>query len=136
MKIILALLIVFMLIGCNEDSPTGYKNSQSGEQFELQIGETISVDEGKFVFKFDSVPVDNRCPKGAVCRDTGDAVVVIKVLNSYFEFHTSQWPRGMIINEYHIELIYLSPKPWHPVEPNIYTAKFMAGRVIIGSIKK
>jgi len=132
MKFVLTLSIVFLLIGCNEDSPTGYKHSQSGEQFELQIGESISIDDGELVFEFDSVPVDSRCPERAVCVHSGDAVVVIKVFNSYYEFHTSQWPRGMTINEYHIELISLSPRQLQPIEQTVYTAKFIAGKVILG----
>jgi len=132
MKFVLTLLIVFLLIGCNEDSPTGYKHSQSGEQFELQIGESISIDDGELVFEFDSVPIDSRCPERAVCVHPGDAVVVIKVFNNYYEFHTSQQPRGMTINEYHIELISLSPRLLQPIEPTIYTAKFIIGKVILG----
>jgi len=38
----------------------------------------------------------------------------------------------MTFNEYHIELISLSPRLLQPIEPTIYTAKFIIGKVILG----
>jgi hypothetical protein len=140
MKTILFFLITFILISCKDDLPTEevkspeYVKPQLNESFDLKIGESAYIDGGKFIFTFDSVFSDNRCPEGMDCDDSGDAVVDIKISESHFLFHTNLWPRSMTFSVYQVNLLYLSPYPKQtvPISNNSYIAKFIVSKVILG----
>lgn len=51
-----------------------------GEDYELQLGETVNFQAGNFDIRFDEVLEDSRCPLGVECGWEGRARVQLMIL--------------------------------------------------------
>jgi len=111
MKKVLILLIVLILIDCQEDLPTVHKSPEFGEPFELKIGESVTMDEGKLNIKFDYVSIDTRCPQGSNCTDSVDAIVVLTISGYSYSLHTNLWLCGITVGTYQVDLLSLNRYP-------------------------
>jgi hypothetical protein len=121
---------------CDERTPLEYKMVNSDEPFELKIGQSALIDNGKIVLKFQSVPLDSRCFEGSICGDSADAVAAVKIFKNDYSFHTNLYPQAAIINDRYIELISLFPYLYRGSQMyrSSYSAKFIVLRARYGNI--
>jgi len=88
MKIIAILFSMFglaLLFGCTNQP--GEITAILGQEVELKIGQTISIEEEQIKVKFTEVVSDSRCPSGATCIWQGEVTCVLDItyLNSTYQ---------------------------------------------------
>ena len=129
MKVIIAVIILAIICGCqnNSDSPTEITSHKLGVAFDLRIGETVSIQDEQLTIQFVNVPNDSRCPEGAVCVWAGNAVVELKVSNILDTLNTFVSPSELTSGIYTIRLLNLSPYPKIdlPRDTTLYVAQLV-----------
>lgn len=86
MKKIIVTIMFIMLIACDNKfidsalpSSSKHKSEASlGESFHIKIGNEIFFESESLTLRFESVPIDCRCPNGALCIWEGYAEIVLK----------------------------------------------------------
>ncbi len=86
MKTVLWTGLLLFGVGCNNifvdsfDSQSDSKASfpTEGERFVIQVGKTVHFYKEELTVQFESVPVDCRCPDGAVCIWEGYVEIQLK----------------------------------------------------------
>lgn len=112
---VLSFVVVFLLGACSvalepSDPPLG-------REFEVEVGETARLDEGRLSITFQEVPSDSRCPIDAVCVRAGEAVVTVALSTPGREASTvaleipSAQKSTATYGEYRVELLRLLPAP-------------------------
>lgn len=98
---------------------TSQKTQQSefNEQFVISIGQTVTIESEGLNIRFDSVPMDCRCPSGAQCIWAGYAEIILNATNSNNESVrinlTTSYPGQQTASffSYTVELLELTPYP-------------------------
>ena len=125
------LALALALAGC--ESPSEPTSFRLVEPFDLRPGQTAIV-ELSLRIKFESVPVDSRCPSDVVCIQAGDAVVKVSISavgqqSETHELHTNPMFSDALYQAYAIRLQRLTPLPRsdRPVAPGDYVATLIVG---------
>ncbi|MGH8477726.1 MAG: hypothetical protein ACRER2_18500 [Methylococcales bacterium] len=132
MKRFIWVFTVLNLFGCHfvSATPPEQKNPKAGESFEMKIGDSHTLGGGNLSFQFDSVPEDSRCARGRVCIWAGNAVVVLKFIDSKESLNTYSKPHEIIKGPYNITLVSLSPYPDgnYTIPQDSYTIQLVVNR--------
>jgi hypothetical protein len=83
--LIVAVMALAFSVGC--DNQPEEISVELGEEFELKIGQTVSVEDEPIIIKFIEVAGDSRCPTGASCIWQGEVKCVLEI-NYFGELHT------------------------------------------------
>jgi len=83
--ILFSILIVSLSFGCT--GQVGEITANLGQEVELKIGQTVSIEEEQIKVKFIEVVNDSRCAKGAICIWQGEVTCVLDItyLNSTYQ---------------------------------------------------
>ena len=101
-----------------------------GEQFDLKLGQQVTVQNEGLTIKFKSVDKDSRCPKGYKCLWAGNAQVTIVVSQTDITLNThggGRFPEQATYSNYTLRLITLTPYPElnQKINPQDYVAKLI-----------
>jgi hypothetical protein len=128
MRTFLLVSCLLAATACNSKQPAG-PSAPLNQQFTLPRGETISIDETSVRLQFVEVTGDSRCPANAFCIQAGDAIVVVRVLDTGaaadYALHTSDSARAAATHrQLRIELVQLAPYPFSgsPIAQDDYRA--------------
>ncbi len=83
MRWLLMIVAVLISISCEKKSVTSPENSVKyiniNETFEVRAGQSVMLSNREFVFRYDSVIQDSRCPVFVYCIHGGSASIHITV---------------------------------------------------------
>ncbi len=79
--ILLSILVLLLSFGCVGQA--GEIMANLGQEIELKIGQTVSIEGEQFKVKFVEVVNDSRCPDGATCIWQGEVSCIVEI--TYFE---------------------------------------------------
>ena len=137
MKKYMWLLCVVAMVGCesrpidtlSKASSNKIQLSELGEQFELPIGQTVTFEKEGLSIRFESVPMDCRCPADVLCIWAGYASMVLKAneLNHEADITLSTATlaeQTASFFSYTVELVELTPYPIsdQQTDPTAYKA--------------
>jgi hypothetical protein len=109
MKNIIIFFSAFFLIHCNTSkSPI---NPTLGNEFELNFGQSETIQNYLITIKFKNVIEDSRCPEGAVCVWEGNAKIDIEISQNNFILNTALEPKEIEYNGLKVQLISVYPYP-------------------------
>jgi len=110
-----AVLVPFGLAACA--SGLVGPSVPTGRDFELKVGESVSLSGTDLRVRFDQVESDSRCPADAICVWAGEAVVALTVIHSggadRLALHTEPGtPREASVGDWVLVLTGLQPYPF------------------------
>lgn len=125
------MLVLGLVVGCG--TPTG---PQLGDEFQLQVGESIVLDDVGTWVAFGGVSGDTRCASQAMCVWAGDAAVLVEVApfpdalgadSKIDTLHTNLDPKSLSLGPAELVLVQLDPYPETPgsIRADAYVATFM-----------
>lgn len=103
------LILLLMMISCQ--NLTSSDDPRLGEEFEIDFGEQVSMENGDLIIKFKDVLEDSRCPEGVTCVWAGNAQVALVLMDSITNLNTHLEPQEVTISGFNVELITVSPYP-------------------------
>lgn len=110
-------VLYFMLFACGGVSAAGRVPAVPvGQDFVLQIGQTVLVEGAGFGITFVAVTEDSRCPVDVTCVWAGNATVELKVsmadhVDSTVILNTDLEPKAAPIGRHALRLVALAPLP-------------------------
>jgi hypothetical protein len=135
------LMLALILVSCNKNSDssldartTGVPPASTstvspalGEPFDVNVGSEVQIKGEDLSVRFVAVPSDSRCPVGATCPWTGEAVVVLNIAGRVDSLHTPTQPNSTTYKTYAIKLMQLTPFPVLnvPNDPAAYVARLV-----------
>ena len=97
------------------------------EEFQLAVGERVSIPEESLSLRFLGVDSDSRCPSDVTCVWEGDGAVLIEVAPLVGDsrtdtLHTTLEPKAINLGALELALLRLDPYPitTSPIEPDEY----------------
>ncbi len=75
--ILIAIVAPLLPTGC--DNKSGEISAELGEEVDLKIGETVSIEDESLKIKFTEVVGDSRCPTGATCVWEGEVSCALEI---------------------------------------------------------
>lgn len=75
--LLIAIMALLFSVGCNKQPEE--ISVELGEEFELKIGQTVSVEDEPIKIKFIEVASDSRCPTGATCVWEGEVTCILGI---------------------------------------------------------
>ena len=98
--------------GLEASAQTGARS----DTLSIRIGQTASIDGGRFEIKFESHGPDSRCPANATCVWAGDiaARITTRVAGgaaTISDLHSTLEPKKLKVDRYTISMIGLTPFP-------------------------
>jgi hypothetical protein len=109
MKFIIFLITASIFTACN--SSDSFMGPKLGDEFEIDYGQSVTLEDHFLTIKFKTVENDSRCPEGVLCFWEGNARIVIEVSQFAFELNTSLEPMEIDYFGFKIELISVNPYP-------------------------
>lgn len=84
-------------------------------EFELALGETVTLEDQDVGIEFKAVTSDSRCPSDVVCVWAGDAELALRLTGvpgvQDTTLHTTLDPRSLSRGSLTLEVVALSPTP-------------------------
>ena len=130
--ILLSILMLLLSFGCVGQA--GEITANLGQEVELKIGQTVSIEGEQTKVNFVEVVNDSRCAKGATCIWQGEVTCIVEI--TYFEsMHhktltqpgLTQEPSRDVFKEYSITF---NVKPYPELEKDIKTNEYRLQLVI------
>lgn len=117
-------LVVFCVAVFAFGFSTNSVDPKLGEQFDLKLGQQVTVQNEGLTIKFKSVDNDSRCPKDVQCIGPGNAQVTIVVSQTDITLNTFSDPKQAVYSNYTLRLIALTPYPFlhEKIDPQYYVA--------------
>ncbi|MBN2030670.1 hypothetical protein JW824_10555 [bacterium] len=109
MKCLTFITLTLFIIGFK--CPTEPIGPELGEEFSLEYGQSVKIQNAGLRIKFKSVVSDSRCPIGLECFVAGNAQVIIQVSDMDITLNTNQEPKEVDFFIYTIRLIDVEPYP-------------------------
>ena len=109
MKFIILILTATIFTACNTSD--SLMEPKRGREFEIQYGQSITLEDQSLTIEFTMVENDSRCPQEALCFWEGNARIGIEVSQFPFYLNTSLEPREIDHFGFRIELISVNPYP-------------------------
>lgn len=124
-------LVVFWVAVFAFGFSTNPVDPKLGEQFDLKLGQQVTVQNEGLTIKFKTVVNDSRCPEGAQCIWAGNAKVTIVVSEIDIALNTNSDPKQTPYSNYTLRLITLSPYPKlnQKINPQDYVAKLIVTKL-------
>ncbi|MDZ7693021.1 MAG: hypothetical protein U5K69_18170 [Balneolaceae bacterium] len=110
-KLICLIFFAATLISCQESTTSIEPEPVLGEEFEIEIGEQITIQKEGLSITFKELLDDSRCPKGVYCVWAGNAKVAIQVNDEKAKLNTHLEPKTVNISEYSVTLVSVNPYP-------------------------
>lgn len=128
---------MFMLLACGGVTAAGRVPAVPlGQDFVLEVGQTVLVEGAGFGITFVAVTEDSRCPVDVTCVWAGNATVELKVsisdaVDTTVTLNTDLEPRATTIGRHELRLVALAPVPRSDVRiaPGDYTATLRVDKV-------
>jgi hypothetical protein len=120
-------IAIIALAGCW--SPTA-PDAVAGKPFDLKVG-AIARLPGRFLFKFDGVGADSRCPLDAQCVRAGEAILSVSLITNgsldIREMRTDATGSRITYANHTIQITALAPYPRasQQINPQDYVATFV-----------
>lgn len=108
------LLTFFLIVFYACQSPLEYEVYDYGDEFELKLGETITIGRNKASIEFVDVLEDSRCPSNVTCVWAGNGKVQLQFDNDEVQLNTYLEPHEITLEDVNIQLLSLDPYPEHP----------------------
>ena len=112
---------------------TDVKQVALNQEFEIKIGERVSVEGLKL--SFEAVTEDSRCPVDVTCVWAGNAKVILKLSRlrrraSQLKLNTGLEPRHLPFDGYDVKLVGISPsrKKAERIKRGDYVARLIVTR--------
>lgn len=129
--------LAFMVFGCGGVTAAGRVPAVPlGQDFVLEVGQTVLVEGAGFGITFVAVTEDSRCPVDVTCVWAGNATVELKVsmsdtVDTTVTLNTDLEPRATTIGRHELRLVALAPVPRSDVRiaPGDYTATLRVEKV-------
>ena len=92
------------------------KEKPLDREFEIKVGETISIRNEGLKITFTNVAEDSRCPQGVTCIWAGNGKVVLKLgkarrRSNTISLNTTLDPKHDVYQGYEVKLVSLAPYP-------------------------
>jgi hypothetical protein len=112
---IFSLLFIFTAIVWPQPV-TGSKEAALDQEFEIRIGERVSIKKEGLTVSFTRVAEDSRCPKGVQCIWAGNGKILLQVSKARrraatMSLNTGLDPRQEDYRGYEVKLVNLNPYP-------------------------
>ncbi len=128
---------VFLLLACGGVTAAGRVPAVPlGQDFVLEVGQTVLVEGAGFGITFVAVTEDSRCPVDVTCVWAGNATVELKVsmsdaVDTTVTLNTDLEPRATTIGRHELRLVALAPVPRSDVRiaPGDYRATLRVEKV-------
>lgn len=136
-----AMLIFLLLSGGGVTAAGQVPAVPMGQDFVLEVGQTVLVEGGGFGVTFVAVTGDSRCPVDVTCVWAGNATVELKVSMSdavdvTVTLNTDLEPKAATIGQHELHLVALAPVPRSDVRiaPGDYTATLRVEKVDVDPV--
>ena len=139
------IIISILVLGCSESDKSPTTNDDSSlptldKQFDLKVGQTITVKSENIAVNFLEVPGDSRCPSDVVCIWAGQVSVVVNVTKNGENLGDVTLTLGFSnpdlsvknVGGYYIKVIAVNPYPvsTHKIEQSEYIATLVVSKNI------
>ena len=111
------------------------KEAALGEEFEIRIGQQVSIKTEGLKVSFTSVAEDSRCPEGVQCVWAGNGKIVLRLSKlkrraSTMRLNTTIDPKQDDYRGYEVKLVSLNPSPKQnaPIKRKDYVATLVVSR--------
>lgn len=132
---IFSLLLVFTAALAEPASSSVSKEAALGQEFQIRIGQQVSIKREGLKVIFASVAEDSRCPEGVQCVWMGNGKIVLRVNKArrganVMRLNTTVEPKQDDYLGYDVKLVSLSPYPKKdaPVKRKEYVATLVVSR--------
>ena len=99
--LLVAVMVLVFSIGCNDQ--TDEISVELGQEFELKLGQTASIEAEELKVKFVEVVGDSRCPTGATCVWEGEVSCTLEI--TYLdEMYTKTIVQSGLSSQYAVEI--------------------------------
>jgi heat shock protein HslJ len=130
--ILLSILMLFLSFGCVGQA--GEIMANLGQEVELKIGQTVSIEEEQIKVKFAEVVTDSRCPNGATCIWQGEVTCILDITYLDYKYRKTiiqpgltQEPSRDVFEEYSITY---NVQPYPELDKDIKTSEYRLQIVI------
>ena len=92
------------------------KDAALGQEFDVRVGQWVTIEGERLRVTFDRVAEDSRCPEGVQCVWAGNAKVVLRLSKarkraSTLSLNTGLDPKQGAYRGYEVKLVKLDPYP-------------------------
>ncbi len=112
MRNFMMLSFLILSIGCQ--NPGEPESVTYGEEFELNLGESVIIGEKGESFEFVDVLEDSRCPSNVTCVWAGNGKVQLRFENHHLQLNTYIEPHDTTVPDVVVQLLSLAPYPETP----------------------
>ena len=110
------LSFLFILTGALTPPAAPAKDAALDQEFEIRVGEWVTIEGERLRVTFDHVAEDSRCPEGVNCIWAGNAKVKLKLRkgrrrSSMLTLNTGVDPKQAAYRGYEVKLVKLDPYP-------------------------
>ncbi len=112
MKTLFLTCCLLILYACQ--SPLQYEVYDYGDEFELPLGEKVTIGRDKASVEFVDVLEDSRCPSNVTCVWAGNGKVQLRFDTDEIQLNTYLEPHEITLEDVNIQLLSLDPYPEHP----------------------
>jgi hypothetical protein len=107
---------LFILTSALAPPATPVKDVELDKEFDIRVGQWVTVEGERLRVTFNSVAEDSRCPEGVQCVWAGNAKVVLRLSKarkraSTMSLNTGVDPKQGTYRGYEVKLVKLDPYP-------------------------
>jgi hypothetical protein len=131
---ILSFLFLFTATAAAQPA-SGVKDATLGQEFEIKLGQQVSIRREGLRISFSHVAEDSRCPEGVTCVWAGNGKVVLRLTKTrkragLMSLNTGLDPKQDDYQGYDIKLVGLAPHPKKgvPMRKKNYVATLIVSR--------
>lgn len=111
-----AIISFLFLFAATTASPPVTKEAALDQEFEIKLGQQVSIKKEGLKISFSNVSEDSRCPTGVDCIWAGNGKVVLKLSKArkraaWMTLNTGVDPKQDDYREYDVKLVNLNPYP-------------------------
>jgi hypothetical protein len=132
MRVLAAVLCLFVVTACYQESPT--RPGPIDQEMTLGPGQTAAIESTNLSLRFDGVTGDSRCPADALCILGGSATVTLTVTSRSGSSRQLTFETGSLKpvtqDSLTLELVQLAPYPFSatPIRHEDYRATIRVKR--------
>jgi hypothetical protein len=127
---------LFILTTALTQPATGVnKEAALDQEFEIKIGQQVSIRREGLKISFTAVAEDSRCPEGVQCIWAGNGKIVLRLSKArkragVIRLNTTTEPKQVDYRGYDVKLVSLNPYPKQnaPIKRKDYVATLMVSR--------
>lgn len=110
------LSLLFLLTTVWPQPASDVKRVALSQEFEIKVGETVSIENKGLQISFRTVAEDSRCPEGMGCVWQGNAKIVLTLSQAgrrpaNINLNTTLEPKHKLYDGYDLKLVRLNPYP-------------------------